>query len=337
MRDGSESRIHRYRIPIAITLLALVGLFIGLVMHYFYPTRGSEAVVVTIREGENTAQIGAELHARGVVTSATLFRFLAWLEGKQGRFKAGRYVFNTGMHYGEVFAMLEDGPDFEARLIIPEGLTVRQTAERVSAVTEVSVEEFEAAAASGDHAVAFIPPDRQSDLEGFLFPKTYDIARGTPARAIVDMLLRQFAAEVGGLDWSRAETLGVTPYGVMIVASLIEREAVLEEERPLVAAVIYNRLDRGMLLQIDASVQYALPEWKEVLTYADLKTPSPYNTYLHAGLPPGPICSPGLASIKAALDPAPTDHLYYVATGNGGHFFTSDYDEFLRAKEEAQR
>ena len=130
--------------------------------------------------------------------------------------------------------------------------------------------------------------------------------------------------------------MGLNPYQVLVVASLIEREVVLDAERPMVAAVIYNRLRKDMLLQIDATVQYALPEWKEALTYEDLKVPSPYNTYLHKGLPPTPICSPGLASIMAALEPAEVDHLFYVATGDGGHFFTADYDEFLRVKEEVQ-
>ncbi len=151
-------------------------------------------------------------------------------------------------------------------------------------------------------------------------------------------MLDQFRAETSPIGLEGAERLGITPYQAVIVASLIEREAVVDEERPLVAAVIYNRLRAKMRLQIDATVQYALPEWKEVLTYEDLKVDSPYNTYQHAELPPAPICNPGLKSIIAALQPADVDYLYYVATGEGGrHFFTADYQEFLRAKERAQK
>lgn len=329
-------RVDWRRLVALLVALAILGLAIGLFVHYFYPSRGEEPVYVTIEEGENTAEIAGKLSDEGVVTSALLFRFLAWIEGKQGDFKAGHYVFYTGMRYGEVFAILEQGPNSQVRLTLPEGLTLRQTAERVAQVTGIPVEEFEAAA-KGDFDIAYIPDEKKGNLEGFLFPKTYELAADVSAEEVIRMLLDQFEAEVSGLDWSRAEALGLGPYEVVVVASLIEREAVLDDERPLVAAVIYNRLRQDMLLQIDATVQYALPQWKDTLTYEDLKTPSPYNTYLHKGLPPGPICNPGLASIEAALNPAAADYLYYVATGDGGHFFTADYDEFLRVKEEVQK
>jgi UPF0755 protein len=130
----------------------------------------------------------------------------------------------------------------------------------------------------------------------------------------------------------------VTPYEVVIIASLIEEEARIPEDRPKVAAVIYNRLAREMNLQIDATVLYALPRHKERLTYEDLETPSPYNTYLHPGLPPTPIASPGLASLEAALQPADADYLYYVVIDDSGrHAFTASYEEFLRFKEQAQQ
>jgi len=319
-----------------VAVLAILTIFIALFIHYFYPSQGAETVYVTIEEGESTSSIATKLHQEGVVTSSLLFRFLAWIEGKQDNFKAGQYVFNPGMHFGEVFSILEEGPNYVVRVTIPEGLTVRQTAAKVSEVTNVTVEEFEAAAASGDYQVSIIPPEKQDNLEGFLFPKTYELAVEVSARSVVERLLGQFEIEVADVDWAKAEGLGVSPYEAVIIASLIEREATLDDERPLVAAVIYNRLNAGMRLQIDATVQYALPQWKDVLTYEDLETPSPYNTYLHYGLPPTPICSPGKSSIVAALNPADVDYIYYVATGDGGHFFTSDYNEFLRVKKEVQ-
>ncbi len=329
---------RRRRYAVAAALLAvLFVLGVLLYRHYFLPTRGETPVRVVIAEGASASSIGHKLHAEGVVTSATLFRILAWLQGKQGRFRAGHYLLYPGMRYGEVFSILEKGPNYQVRLTIPEGLTVRQTAELAARATGMEAREFLEAAAAGDYEVDILPAEQRTNLEGLLFPKTYDLPADITPRQLVEVLLRQFRAETAGLDWSRAEKLGVTPYQVIIIASLIEREAALDAERPLVAAVIYNRLRRDMLLQIDATVQYALPEWKAVLTYEDLKTPSPYNTYLHKGLPPAPICSPGLASIKAALEPADVDYLYYVATGNGGHFFTADYQEFLRVKEEVQR
>ena len=337
LKNG-DAAIRRRWIIIGVIcgLLAVIVVFTALFVRYFYPTRGDEPVHVIIEDGDSASRIADKLHENEVITSATLFRVLSWLQGKQEDFKSGNYVFFTGMHYGEVFAMLEAGPNYQVRLTIPEGLTVEQTAARVSDTMAISAEEFLAAASSGDYDVGLLPQEDQDNLEGFLFPKTYDLAVDAPAREVVEVLLAQFEAETANMDWEKAGEMGVSPYGAVIIASLIEREAILEEERPLVAAVVYNRLSKDMLLQIDATVQYALPEWKDVLTYEDLETPSPYNTYLHKGLPPAPICSPGLASIEAALSPADVDYLYYVATGDGGHFFTSDYQEFLRVKEEVQ-
>lgn len=333
------SRSVRRRRALFITTcvaLALLAITAALVTHYFFPSHGNTPVKVTIEEGDSAADIAKRLRQEGVITSATIFRALAWIQGRQGRFKPGTYTFFTGMRYGEVFDMLEAGPQNLVRITIPEGLTVSQTASRVEEAIGLSAEEFLRASSEGGYDTPLIPPEKAGNLEGFLFPKTYEFPAEAQAREVIETLLSQFRSETSDLNWERARELGVTPYQVVIVASLIEREVVLDAERPIVAAVIYNRLRKDMLLQIDATVQYALPEWKEVLTYEDLKVPSPYNTYLNKGLPPAPICSPGLASLKAALEPAEVDYLFYVATGDGGHFFTSDYEEFLRVKREVQ-
>ncbi len=338
-RSHPRNSFVRRRRALIITLcavIALSALAVVLVAHYFFPTRGDIPIKVTIEEGDSAANIAEKLHREGVITSAGIFRALAWIQGKQGKFKPGIYTFFTGMRYGEVFDMLEAGPQNRVRLTLPEGLTVSQTARRVEEAMGLSAEEFRRTAAEGGYDCPFIPPENAGNLEGFLFPKTYEFQPETRAREVVETLLAQFRAETSALDWERTRVLGITPYQAVIVASLIEREVVLDAERPLVAAVVYNRLRKDMLLQIDATVQYALPEWKEALTYEDLKVPSPYNTYLNKGLPPAPICSPGLASIKAALEPAEVDYLFYVATGDGSHFFTADYNEFLRVKKEVQ-
>jgi UPF0755 protein len=316
-----------------VVLAVLIPVLITLSLHYFFPPRGNTPVYVSIREGESVSSVARQLEEKGVITSETIFRFLAWLEGKGSKIKAGDYLLYPGMHYGEVFDLLTRGPQIRARVTIPEGFTVRQILQRVGETGVISEEEMEGALSATDYQAALLPGEQRGNLEGLLFPKTYDLYAGMSAHDLVSTMLAQFERETQSLDWSAAERLGLTPYQVVIVASLIEREAMLDEERPLVAAVIYNRLKMGMLLQIDATVQYILPAWKEVLTYEDLKTPSPYNTYLHKGLPPAPICNPGIKSLEAALHPAEVDYLYYVATGKGGsHFFTSDYNEFLKAK-----
>lgn len=336
MNEGGKDRRKWFIIGAVCVLVVLIVIFVTLFLHFFYPSRGEQPVRVFIEEGDSASQIAVKLHDSGIITSSTIFRFLSWLQGRQDDFKPGNYVFYTGMHYGEVFSMLEEGPNYQVRVTLPEGLTVEQTAARLAEVMTFSEDDFKAAAASGDHEVDIIPPENQNNLEGVLFPKTYDFQADAPADEVIEVMLHQFDIETSGLDLARAEELGITPYQVVIAASIIEREVVLPEERPLVAAVIFNRLRADMMLQMCSTVQYTLPEWKDVLTYEDLETPSPYNTYLHKGLPPAPICSPGLASIEAVLNPAQVDYLYYVATGDGGHFFTSDYNEFLRVKEEVQ-
>lgn len=222
------------------------------------------------------------------------------------------------------------------KVTIPEGLTIKQTAEKVAALTggTVTADEFNAAARAGDYDYAFLPVC-DGNLEGFLFPKTYRVTEEDSARDVVVMMLDQFGKETGALDWAWAQEHGLTPYDVLIIASMVEKEAKMPEERPVIASVIYNRLRAGMKLQVDATVQYALGTWKPTLTYSDLEVDSPYNTYRINGLPPGPICNPGFESIRAALHPDQTDYLYYILTSpEGRHSFTSDYEQFVRWKEE---
>ncbi|MBN1288934.1 MAG: endolytic transglycosylase MltG [Actinobacteria bacterium] len=222
------------------------------------------------------------------------------------------------------------------RVTIPEGYTNKQTAEKVNSATEglITAGEFESAVDNGVYDFGFLT-EAGGNLEGFLFPKTYDVAEDQSANDLVQMMLEQYEEETEDLDWSSAAVNGVSGYQVLIIASMVEKEAKAPEERPVIASVIYNRLKAGMKLQICATVQYALGEWKPELSYSDLEVDSPYNTYKINGLPPGPICNPGFESISAALSPASTDYIYYILTTNDGrHSFTSDYNQFLRWKEQ---
>ncbi|MBU4301378.1 MAG: endolytic transglycosylase MltG [Actinobacteria bacterium] len=222
------------------------------------------------------------------------------------------------------------------RVTLPEGLTIKQTARKVAAQTEgtITASEFEAAAKSSGYDYGFLEGSN-GNLEGFLFPKTYEVTDEDTTRDVVVMMLDQFGKETGALDWARAQAYGLTRYDVLIIASMVEKEAKVPQERPIIASVIYNRLKAGMRLQIDATVQYALGAWKPELCYSDLEVDSPYNTYRVSGLPPGPICNPGFESIRAALHPEPTEYLYYILTSpEGRHSFTADYQQFVRWKEE---
>ena len=259
--------------------------------------------------------------------------------GIDQKLKAGTYRFVRGESIDSILNKLEKGLQApEGVLTIPEGFSLNDIANLVATKTSISKKAYIAAATPAGRTLPLRGASGAEDLEGFLFPSTYDLSPETDAANLVDEQLDSFKKETEMLGWGNSAGLGLSEYQVLIVASMVEREAKVPDERPLVAAVIYNRLSSGMKLEIDATVQYAIGSWKQDLTVDDLATPSVYNTRLYAGLPPGPICNPGVESIKAALHPSPVDYLYYVATGDieGHHTFTNSYDEFLQASSERQ-
>ncbi|MDR2715210.1 MAG: endolytic transglycosylase MltG, partial [Coriobacteriaceae bacterium] len=253
--------------------------------------------------------------------------------GVDADMKPGIYVFKGGMSLDQVIGVLRIGPEASYETFtVPEGFTVAQTAARVEEATKgrISAEDFIAAASDARAYEAdfpFVVGAYNTWLEGFLFPKPYPIRGSATADSIIRTMLTQYQTETATLDYAFAEGHGLSRYQILVMASLIEREATLEDERPLVASVIHNRLTEGMLLQIDAAVAYAVGVVE--ITPKDLEIDSPYNTYLNLGLPPGPICSPGLASLQAATAPAATNYFYYVAKheGDGGHFFSENYEQ----------
>lgn len=282
------------------------------------------------------AEILAE---KRVIRSPLVFGLLVDYKKIGTKLMAGEYQLREGMSHQAALEALRKGPILKVYTVtVPEGLTIDQTARVVASKTEVDFNEFrELARSRTAFNYYFLPSNPSESLEGYLFPKTYQVLPNTGARAMINVMLRQFAKETSSLDWKSAEARGLTPFNIVTIASLIEKEVRVPAERELISAVIHNRLRAGIPLQIDATVQYALPAWKRKLTYEDLKTNSPYNTYLNKGLPPGPICSPGLASVKAALAPAQVDYLYYLVTGkDGSHTFTSSYQEFLRLKSQVK-
>ncbi len=299
-------------------------------------------VQVEIARGADTHGIANTLAGAGVIPNANMFRLRARLDGADGKLKAGTYDLATGMEYETVIQRLEEGPPLlYFDITIPEGFTIPQIAERVQAKTGIPAEEFKrlastgAARFAGKHA--FLRFNATSTLEGYLFPKTYKVKKGATASDVIDMMLDQFGKETQGLDLSYAASRDLTLHDVVTIASMIERETRLPRERKVVASVVYNRLERNMYLEIDATVQYVLGN-KRRLLYRDLRVQSPYNTYLHKGLPPGPIASPGLASLQAAADPARTAYVYYVLTGrDGSHTFATNTEDFLRAKQRGVR
>lgn len=293
---------------------------------------------VTIKSGFSTSQIAEILTRKKLIPHPLVFKLIVKYNNVERKLIAGEYDFRSGMSLTEIIQALKKGPVRKIyKVTIPEGLTINQTADLIAQKTKVDEEEFKQLATTGakNFKYEFLVSNPSVSLEGYLFPKTYEILEKSSVSDIINIMLAQFARETASLELGLTK---LTKHQVVIIASLIEREAKIAEERGLIAAVIYNRLQRMMPLQIDATVQYALPTWKMKLTREDLKVDSPYNTYMYPGLPPGPIANPGLASIKAALNPAKVDYLYYVVTSpDGRHTFTNSYEEFLRAKEKAKK
>jgi UPF0755 protein len=340
-RADRHSRRRGIAILLAfILLLAIVAGGLGGFYTWATGASGSQTkVVFVIPSGATGAEVADLLKNRGVIRSTFAFRFLAKFRHLSNGFEAGQYnTLTTNMSVSDAIDELKKGPFVKSvRVGFAEGLTVAQTVAVLSAKLHLSKSAMLKAATGGSIKFPpYVPPGQRS-LEGFLFPDTYNFLENATEKDVIQRLLDQFKAEATRLDLvNRAAALHLTPYQVVIVASMIEREAKFDEDRPKIAAVIYNRLKKGMLLQIDATVEYALDKYKSKLTLADLKVQSPYNTYLHAGLPPGPIASPGYASLQAALSPAHADYLYYVVIDAAGHhYFTASYQDFLNHKNQA--
>ena len=322
-------------------LLVLVVLTGSALAYYRYSTGASgpsRPVAIEIPAGATASDVGRILEKAGVVRSELAFRLTAGFQGVGASLQAGEYDLRTNMTVEQALSALEAGPIVETVTVtIPEGLELEEIAAEVAETMTFDAEAFVDAATSGQHSLPPYLPEGTETLEGFLFPKTYEFDPEADAEQVIATLLAQFEEEASTLDWSRAKQLGLTPYEVVVAASLIEREARADEDRAKVSAVIHNRLREGMALQIDATVQYALPEKNRLLTLEDYEYESPYNTYLHPGLPPTPIASPGLASLEAALNPADEDYLYFLVVDpeTGAHEFAETYEEFLALKEEA--
>lgn len=302
------------------------------------------AVTVTIPQGSSTNEIANILKKAQVISSTQDFITEVQSINAEQSLKPGTYELVTLMDLPLLVDTLVAGPvENGTRLTIPEGLTAEQTAEMVEASCGIAQADFLALVYSADTYLAdypFLEGVYNNSLEGFLYPKTYSIPEDATADTIIRILLDQFAIETSELDLSYATEHGMNLFNVVTMGSLIEKETAADDERPLVASVMYNRLREGMKLQIDATIVYILGSdfTAGEVSYDDLEIESPYNTYLVYELPAGPICSPSIASLEAAAHPAETNYFYYVLTSTEGyHTFCETEEEFLVAKEEYNR
>jgi len=336
-------RNRRRRTRGVIVFLVLIGLITGGAYEAFRLTsrrppkvQPGQPVNLTIRPGEGSRQIAKALEEAGVIDSAGRFRAVASSRGLDGALKPGDYQLETAMDVDSVIDILVRGPNLGTPFTIPEGFTVDQVLAKIAATKRFSKASLQKALTSPDLEVPFRPKGVKS-LEGLLFPQTYRIDKDATPTTVLQRMLDQTGSVMNQFDLS-ATPRHLSPYQILTIASMVEREAKVPEDLPKIARVIYNRLARGQPLQIDATVQFALGTAKQRLSSQDLKVASPYNTYLHTGLPPTPIASPGQASIKAAMQPADGPWLFYVLIdGDGHHAFTASAAEFARLKDEAKR
>lgn len=291
---------------------------------------------VYIPPQSSTGSIAALLKSENLIRSPLLFKLYARFHNLDTRLQAGEYEFSAHQSLPEIVQKIADGKVKTYSFTIPEGFTVEQIAERLAEKGFVDKNKFLYLAKEGDFDYDFIKNLPKSKtkyrLEGFLFPDTYQIPKGFGEKEIINLMLRRFEEVFLDANRERLKALDMDLKDVVIMASIIEREAKLKEEQPIIASVFYNRLERGMPLQSCATVLYALGEQKEVLLNEDLEIESPFNTYKNPGLPPGPIAAPGKAALEAALHPADTDYLYFVAKPDGSHEFTKTLREHNRAK-----
>ena len=303
-----------------------------------YPGPGTGQVVVQIATGDTASAIAATLVGKGVVKSVGAFRGAASGDSRSRGLQPGFYALRLRMSARQALGLLLDpAARLRGRVTIPEGSPLATTLARLAKDTEVPRADYQAALANP--AGLGLPAYAKGRPEGFLFPATYDVEPGTSAVEVLGMLTDRFGVEAAALDLEAgAQQLHLSAYDVVTVASLVEAETPLEEDRAKVARVVYNRLARGMPLQFDSTVNYVRTERAARLSNKDIAVESPYNTYRNKGLPPTPIDSPGRKALEAALHPARGDYVYFITVDKQGHsLFTNSYPAFLAAKAKAQR
>jgi peptidoglycan lytic transglycosylase G len=291
-------------------------------------------VRVIIPRGASFRAAADSMASAGVIQSPLAFRIYARARGRDRQIQAGTYLLRRGTGWSDLVRAMNGGMGIINRVTIPEGFTIAQ-------ITPVLVRALKTTpdsvgVAVRDSALRARVSDPAQTLEGYLFPDTYVFAPGTTARQAVTEMVKRFEREWKPQFDTEAMALGHSRHEIVTMASIVEKEARLPEERPVIAAVYYNRLRDGMALQADPTVQYAMGRHTERVLYRDLTIDSPYNTYLHTGLPPGPIASPGGASLRAALTPANVPFLYFVAAPDGHHEFRATMAEHEKAKKEVK-
>jgi peptidoglycan lytic transglycosylase G len=320
----------------------LLGVVLAVLVHFGgfllrTPSSTREYKEILIQPGSSYRAAATLLEDKGIITNKEYFILLGRLMGVDKSIRAGFYSLNTAMRPMQVLDIIGSGRIIEYQVVFPEGHTIQKAAEILDAAGLVNKYDFLKLATDPKY-VRSLGLDADT-LEGYLFPATYYFPKGITADGIIRRLVSKYREVMNDDLKARAAQLGMTEHQVVTLASLIEREAMIDSERQLISAVFHNRLKRGMPLQCDPTVIYALQRkgiWNGNLTRADLRMKDPYNTYVHTGLPPGPIANPGKPSIIAALYPADVNYIFFVSRGDGTHYFSTNLADHNRAVYEYQ-
>ena len=326
-------------IVFGVTCVLLAPLF-WLAIQIQQPFKGysQEEKLVQVQRGSTVLAIGDRLEAEGVISSSLLFRTYVYFKNLSTSLKAGQYQFSGSISLEEVVETIAEGRVFYHRITVPEGLDMHEIAEIFVEARFGSLASFLSVMQNGD-LIADLDTEA-CDLEGYLFPETYFVTCGSSELEIIGQMLNKFRGIWTPEYQRRAEELELSVREVITLASLIEKETGLDEERPLVSSVFHNRLRMNMKLACDPTVIYAVKGIKPfdgIIHQSDLELDSPYNTYLYPGLPPGPIANPGKLAIQAALFPAESDYLYFVSRNDGSHLFSKAYRDHAAAVRRYQR
>jgi UPF0755 protein len=313
-------------------------------IHTLEPATG-DPLLITIEPGESARSIGKVLEEQGIIESGRHFEVLVGLTGVQDSLEAGEYEFERGIPVLEAVNRIAEGRTASRHVVIPEGLRAEEIGQILEDAEIVSRDAFMTALVKAQYDEPFLAQVQSDSLEGFLFPAAYEFRRDVTPREVVDTMLLAFQTNVA--DQIQLEGQDLRLEEVVSLAAIVEREATVVSEHPIIASVFLNRLRSGIPLQADPTVQFAISSdpasvaeygwWKEELTVDDLAFDSLYNTYVYAGLPPGPIANPGLDTVQSVIRPAQTQYLYFVARGDGSHVFAETLEEHLANVELYQR
>ncbi len=300
-------------------------------------SNNDENILIEIKKGSSAQTIVDTLYINELIRSRLTFRTYIHLTEIDQQLKAGYYYLKPSMDMFEIIDYLKTGGNAVFKVTIPEGFSVTEVINRLAEKSLNTKDDYSETLIENNFKHEFLPNKNDKmtyRLEGYLYPDTYTVPLGYSSFETIEVLLSSFENNVIEKIKENEITDSYSLHEIITIASLIEEEARFDNEKPIIASVIYNRLNRDMLLQIDATVQYVLKEKKARLLYKDLEVESFYNTYQNEGLPPGPICNPGIVAIEAALNPVDTDYLFYFALNNGEHVFTKSYEQHIQKQRE---